>query len=140
MTDNYVKDFDGWNPQKKKISDRNPPTFKLREIWWCSTGINVGVEQDGKNVLFERPVLVVRKFNNRIFWGVPLTTKLSDYPGFLPITFRAKGDREPRERRAMLPHMRSYDAMRLNRPMARLPHKQFEEIMQALRSALGGAK
>ncbi len=30
---------------------------------WCSIGINVGDEEDGKNELYERPVLVIKKFN-----------------------------------------------------------------------------
>jgi len=35
----------------------------------------VGVEEDGKHTHFERPVLVVKKFNKDMFWGVPLTSK-----------------------------------------------------------------
>ena len=70
------KDFDGWNIQKKKIQT-NPSqgfSFSEREIWWCSVGLNIGDEEDGKNELFERPVLVVRKFNKNIALVVPMTT------------------------------------------------------------------
>lgn len=73
----YEKDFDGWHPVKKGLDERTViPTFRRREIWWCSTGINVGVEQDGKNHHYERPVLVVCKFNRRLFWGIPLSTQI----------------------------------------------------------------
>ena len=59
--DTYIKDFDGWHPCKKQIDQlKKRPTIRQREIWWCSIGVNVGVEQDGKNSLYERPVLVVR--------------------------------------------------------------------------------
>jgi mRNA interferase MazF len=34
---------------------------------------NVGFEQDGRGVEFLRPTLIIRKFNNQILWGVPLT-------------------------------------------------------------------
>lgn len=52
--------------------------FHEREIWWCSIGVNLGQEEDGKNALFERPVLVLKKFNNRICWVLPMSTKQKD--------------------------------------------------------------
>ncbi len=66
---NYHKDFDGWIDLKKLLSSKNPPTFQEREIWWCSIGINVGFEIDGKNDKYLRPVLIFRKFNKNIFFG-----------------------------------------------------------------------
>ncbi|MEI6397020.1 MAG: type II toxin-antitoxin system PemK/MazF family toxin [Candidatus Taylorbacteria bacterium] len=44
-------------------------------MWWCSLGINIGVESDGKNDNFERPVLIVKKFNADMIWIVPLTSR-----------------------------------------------------------------
>ena len=35
--------------------------------------MNIGYEQDGSGNDFIRPVVIIRKFNNEIFWGVPLT-------------------------------------------------------------------
>ena len=72
-----MKDFDSWNNEKKKLEDVSPDTlaFHEREIWWCSIGINLGDEQDGKNELFERPILVLKKFNNKICWALPMTTR-----------------------------------------------------------------
>lgn len=73
----YKKDFDVWNKKKKEvegkdISDRR--FFHERQIWWCSLGLNIGFEQDGKNDEFERPVLIIKKFNRDAVWMVPLTT------------------------------------------------------------------
>jgi len=69
------KDFQGWHGLKSSIDDRRfIPFFREREIWWCSIGANVGVEEDGKNCLFERPVLIFRKFNREMFWGLPMTS------------------------------------------------------------------
>ena len=64
------KDFDTWNEEKKGLEIVAPDTliFHEREIWWSSIGLNVGDEEDGKNDLFERPVLVLRKFNNKVAW------------------------------------------------------------------------
>ena len=72
-----MKDYDAWNHEKKFLqqADREAPVFHERQIWWCSIGYNLGDEQDGKNELFERPVLVVKKFNDRIAWIVPFTSK-----------------------------------------------------------------
>ena len=73
------KDFDGWNRKKKTIEDK-PINHFVREgdVWWCSIGINIGSEQDGKNEEFQRPVLVIRKFNEKIFLAIPFTSKPKD--------------------------------------------------------------
>ena len=71
------KYFDNWNKEKKNLEHGSHDTliFHEREIWWCSIGINLGDEQDGKNELFERPVLILKKFNNRVAWVLPMSTK-----------------------------------------------------------------
>ena len=70
------KDFDGWNAQKKRLNaGRVGIEFREGRIYWCAYGANVGIEIDGKNIDFIRPVLVIRKFSKECFWGVPLTTK-----------------------------------------------------------------
>lgn len=69
----YIKDFEGWFEKKKEINAReaadNP---KEREVWWCSIGINIGHEQDGKNLLYERPVLIVKVFNKDLVAILPI--------------------------------------------------------------------
>jgi len=96
------KDFTHWHHLKTKIDTSHPvPTFKERQIWWCSIGVNVGVEQDGKDEPFHRPVLVVRKFNRRLFWGIPLTSKRKEFPYYFPIHFKAQHETQVHERRAI---------------------------------------
>lgn len=75
-----MKDFDAWNKEKKDLEKvgHDALAFHEREIWWCSIGINLGDEQDGKNELFERPVLVLKKFNNKVRWILPMSTKQKD--------------------------------------------------------------
>jgi len=73
----YQKDFDKWNEKKKAIDKKEISSgmfFNEREIWWGSLGVNVGYEQDGKNDDFERPLLIIKKFNRSIVWVLPLTT------------------------------------------------------------------
>jgi mRNA-degrading endonuclease toxin of MazEF toxin-antitoxin module len=78
MTKKYVKKFDEWSQQKKKIDTHETKDLlyvKEREVWWISVGVNVGAEIDGKNELFERPVLIFRKVGREQFYGLPLTSK-----------------------------------------------------------------
>lgn len=132
-----VKDFKGWFSVKTRIhGEEKIPTFREREIWWCSTGANVGVEQDGKNILYERPMLIIHKFNRRLFWGVPITTKIKDFPFYHPVYYKGVSDDVSRERRAVLSQMRAYDSARLSRPMGKLSHQQFNEIITLLAAIL----
>jgi len=75
----YIKDFDKWNEIKKATDSRILPIkffFREQEIWWCSLGVNIGSEEDGKNDLFERPVLIIRKISKDIVLIAPLTSKI----------------------------------------------------------------
>jgi mRNA-degrading endonuclease toxin of MazEF toxin-antitoxin module len=75
----YEKDFDGWNMIKKRLDKSNRKvTFYEKEIWWCSTGVNVGSEQDGKGDIFMRPVYILKTINSRTFLGISLTSKLKE--------------------------------------------------------------
>lgn len=72
----YEKDFDGWNRKKQQINlSKKEPFFNERDIWWCSLGINIDTEMDGKNELYERPVLILKKINQRSAWILPVSTK-----------------------------------------------------------------
>lgn len=71
------KDYADWHELKRQLNkkSRKDQYFYEREIWYCSIGLNIGHEQNGKNALFERPVLIIRKFSDKTFWGIPLTSK-----------------------------------------------------------------
>lgn len=70
------KDFDNWNSIKKDIHKKQKIIgFSQYEIIFMEIGVNVGFKQDGKGNEFLRPVLVYKKFNNRVFIGIPLTSK-----------------------------------------------------------------
>lgn len=82
------KDFDQWNSLKKKIEEKAQDRnlfFYEREVWWGSLGLNIGVESDGKNLGFERPILIIKKFNGEMVWGVPLTSKEKDVQHYYKI-------------------------------------------------------
>ncbi|OGI77250.1 hypothetical protein A3B85_02200 [Candidatus Nomurabacteria bacterium RIFCSPHIGHO2_02_FULL_37_13] len=72
------EDFDRWNNIKKDINAQKVNTIlfpQLGEIWMCALGKNIGREQNGGGKNFSRPMLVIKKFNNEIFWVLPLSTK-----------------------------------------------------------------
>lgn len=72
-----MKRFDEWNKVKKDLeSSIAINTFpKEGEVWMTYYGLNLGYEQDGSKDYFSRPILVIKKFNNKMFWVVPLSTK-----------------------------------------------------------------
>lgn len=126
-----MKDFDGWHPVKKKLNDdNNILMFKERDVWWCSIGINIGHEQDGKGDKFNRPVLVIKKFNHRLFWGIPLTTQIKNTPHYYYFTLKG------RPQCAMLTHLRLYDAQRISDRVSRLSENEFEKIKSKLSAYL----
>lgn len=73
----YIKRFNAWTKLKRKVHNYDGPLVhcKTRDVWWVSMGHNVGLEQDGKGDNFERPVLIMKVFNESLFLGMPLTSK-----------------------------------------------------------------
>lgn len=74
--------FDLWNILKKKVNgqDTIPNAFpKEGEVWMVYLGKNIGFEQNGGGADFSRPVLVIKKFNNHMFWTIPLSTKQKSF-------------------------------------------------------------
>lgn len=121
------KDFKNWQKLKSEINNSEKlPTFNEREVWWCSIGVNVGHEADGKSRYFNRPVIVVRKFNKHLFLGAPLTTKIKNNPFYHKIHFKGV------EQCVMITHLRLYDSKRLHDKMGDLPSAQFQSLRQSL--------
>ena len=121
------KNFENWSKQKKKLDKKNLSIIKAypkeREVWMCSVGINIGFEQNGNNKSFERPVLVFKKFNNKMVWGIPLTSKQKmidfycnfDDPNGLAVS-------------AIIAHMRLFSVNRFDRKMYLLNEDTFMDI------------
>ena len=120
MARNYVS----WYRLKAKIENIDEVRlFQEREIWWCSLGANIGAEEDGKNELFERPVLVVRKFSKELFIGLPLSTKLKDNRYYHPIKI---GEQEGS---VLVSQLRVLSSKRLTRKLEKIGKGLFGEIV-----------
>lgn len=128
------KDFDFWNDKKKDLNIREGEVFfHEREIWWCSLGVNIGFEQDGTGKNFDRPVMVLKKFNNQVFLSLPLTGKKKEgkYYSYL-------GKVEGRDATAILSQLRLVDAKRLIRKVMTVDSGVFITIQDRLKGMLFG--
>jgi hypothetical protein len=102
------KDFDNWNNLKKKLDQREKfPSFKEREIWWINLGLNVGNEQCGKGDRLVRPILILKKFNNHFFFGIPLSSVQKDNKYYFNFEFKGK------EQSALMCQAKPFSAKRL---------------------------
>lgn len=119
----YHKEFDKWNKEKKVIDkkDTHGLFFKEREIWWCSLGVNVGFEQDGKNDNHERPILIIKKFNGEMIYVIPLTSTEKEGKYYFPIKDGEK------VHSTILSQAKLMSPRRLLRKIKTLDKTQFEE-------------
>jgi mRNA interferase MazF len=115
------EEYDNWNIQKKKLSKANRAYFHKGEIWFCSVGKNIGFEEDGKNLKFERPVLILRKFNNDVFLGIPLTTQAKEGKYYHNLVSFSNST-------AILSQIRLFDAKRLLRIIGKIDNEELKEI------------
>lgn len=115
--------FAEWAVLKQDIHfNRQAPYFKEREIWWTSIGYNIGNEQNGRNDMFERPVLVLKRFNSFVFLGLPLTGKAKEGKHYYPINI------DGRETSVIISQIRLFDSKRLIRKMTVLDEDNFIKI------------
>ncbi len=101
--------------------------FHEREIWWTSLGLNIGAEQDGKHELFERPVLIIRKFNREVLWVVPLTRSQKNSRYYFPIQYGSTQNSV-----VILSQLRLISSKRLLRKIDTLSIVQFESVVRSL--------
>ena len=127
------KDFQKWHIRKGELHKRGISKkiyFHEREIWWCCLGLNIGFEQDGKNNQFERPVLVLKKFNKDIFWALSLTSK--DKIGKYYYQFEYKG----RKYSIILSQLKLMSSKRLLRKIRTFPQDDFKEIRKLIKELI----
>ena len=129
-----MKDFNRWNELKKKIDEKNNVLNnfpKDGEVWMSDVGMNIGYEQNGSEDNFSRPMLIVKKFNNHMFWAVPLSTKQKDFDFYFNYT-----DPNSQKVSAILAQMKLVSVKRLKRDIYILPKELFNQIKKKLKSFL----
>jgi mRNA interferase MazF len=118
------KDFNNWTKRKGELefSDINT-LFHEREVWWCALGLNIGSEQDGKNELFERPVLIIKKYYSGILTVLPITSLKKDNPYYINIEVNRI------QRCVILSQIRTISSKRLIRKMGMISTKEYNTVL-----------
>ncbi len=126
------KDFQEWHTEKSDLHEHKVRAFfHEREVWFASLGANIGFEQDGKSEKYLRPVVIVKKFNNEVCWGIPTTKK--DKKGKYYITFPY---RDGEYTTAILSQLRLLDSKRLSYKIGVMGESDFLEMKKRLTSFL----
>ncbi len=126
------KDFQNWHYKKSIINETEKrPFFHEKEIWFCYVGANVGFEQDGIGEDFQRPILIIRKFNNEILWAIPLSKTKNRNKYYFEFPFS-----ETITSVAILSQIRLIDAQRLSRKIGTIREKDFKELIKKLKALL----
>ena len=121
----YISDLLDWCKVKIFLA-RKPikSSFRDGEIWWCHVGMNVGMEIFGKGEVFERPVLIFKKLDKSLFFGIPLTTQQKDGNQYVPVVVGG------RNVRAVLSQARTFDSRRLINKVGELGSGSFLHVRQ----------
>ncbi len=118
-----AKDFNNWMKLKADLHYtgifRN---IKEGDVWWCSMGENVGIEINGKQKLFLRPVLVLKKLSKHGFLGVPLTSQFHEGLWYVAFEFKNK------KQYAALAQIRTLSVYRLCRKMGVVPDSDLKMV------------
>jgi len=125
-----LKDFDEWNKVKKNVNAyNNRRYYKAREIWWCKLGINIGFEQDGTGKEFDRPVLVIKRFNKDISIVAPLTTSNKNNKYYISI-----GKIGGKNAKVIISQIKLIDTKRFYKREAILDKETFNLIKKTIRN------
>lgn len=126
------KDFKIWHEQKSDLHENKIRAFfHEREVWFAALGANIGFEQNGKGSEFRRPIVIIAKFNNESFWGIPLTTKTKKGRYYYTFTLEGRGSNT-----AILSQLKLMDAKRLQYKIGTVESNEFEAIKQKLKKLL----
>ena len=93
----------------------------------CVMGKNIGIEQNGSITDFVRPILVVKKFNNQMFWVVPLSGKQKRLDFYYNFT-----DPQRMVVSAILAQLRMMSTKRFMRKMYTLAANHYIRIRESL--------
>jgi len=128
----FIKNFDSWFALKPKINqkDANSLFFEERQIWWCSIGANIGSEIDGKHSNFERPVLILKKFGNNTFLGVPMSTKIREGSYYFDILIKET------QGQLLFHQAKTMDCKRLLRKIIKINPNLFNTIKEKFKANL----
>lgn len=122
------KNFNDWNTVKKETQQTTKKVyFKDRDIFWTKIGENIGFEQNGKGQEFQRPVLVIKRYTNDMFLGVPLSRTLRDGSFYFKFSFL-----EDKQSTALLVQHKLYSSKRLIKKIGMINKTDFRNLQVKL--------
>ena len=117
------KRFGEWIEVKEKLHNvARVPVINEGDVWWCGFGENVGVEINGKNKVFSRPVLIMRKLSRFGFMGIPLTSQEKTGNWYVEFEFLNKKEY------AAICQARVMSVSRLYDKIGRVPDSDLEKV------------
>ena len=127
-----MKDFNKWNEVKKRVNIKTKISIpKNREVYWTCIGENIGHEQDGKSDIYTRPVLIFKRFNESLFFGIPLSTNMKKGSFFHSFILNGK------KSNALLVQAKVFDTKRLEKKIGKVSVNEFMGIEIQLKKLLG---
>ncbi len=124
--------FDEWNEVKKNThKEKVLVGFKNRDIFYIKMGHNIGFEQNGKGENFIRPVVILKKFNKNMFFGIPLSTQLKE--GVFYYQFEFQKNHTLSKNIALLSQMKLYSSNRLLNKIGVMNKDDFENMKDRLK-------
>lgn len=100
--------------------------IKEGEVYWSFFGENIGDEENGKGGVFRRPVLVFKKFNNNIFWGIPMSTKNKENIYYVKVLLKDN------EQSAMISQLRILDTKRLDEKIGYISKEDYLRVQDSV--------
>ena len=137
MIKEYFKKFNTWNEKKKFLEKRILPLdffFLKGEVWWAALGVNIGHEIDGKNELFERPIIVLKKVNEDLLWALPITRSIRTEDEFYLMKYHGK------PQMILTSQIRMISSKRLLRLIFRIREEEFLIIKKKIEGILSSIK
>lgn len=130
------EDYIEWARFKYRLQrgDRPQVYFREREVWWTSIGLNIGDEEYGKGLRYSRPVLVIRRINRNIFYGVPLSSAAKSGSPYYSINVNNRNSV------ILLSQLRVFDARRLTDKLDFVDAATFLQIKKVLAERVFGTK
>lgn len=128
-----MKRFLEWIEIKTKVHENETlPVFQEREVWLVHLGENIGHEENGKGQSFARPLVIVRKFNKELLFGIPCSSVNKKNKYYFGIYSEGKKFSTS----ALLSQARTISSRRLIRQIDRIGSGIFDELKKALSKAL----
>ena len=121
-----MKDFQTWLRLKEKLDALThvAPLVSEGDVWWTSIGENVGSEIGGKNTLYSRPVIILKKLAHGFYFVIPTTTQEKVGTWYVPFTHHSKN------MVACLHQARAIDHRRLSSKLGTLDAADVERVKE----------